>query len=329
MDDKMLIDESDMKSILEKFPDMIKESLNLAGDLAVDRDKKSVCVTGMGGSAFSGDLLKAYLEEIEIPIFVNKTYTLPKHIDRNSLVFAVSYSGNTEETISSYRNAIKKGIKPIAISSGGKLRKLSEINENPFIKIPEGYPPRLSTPFLFFPMLSVLENSGIIKSRDNAINMTIDSIRSADYKERAKIIAQRMKDKIPIIYSSMKNFCVAEKWKTDINENAKAMAFYNMFPEFNHNEICAYTNIVGDYFVLIIKDEKDHERVKKRIKIIKELIKKRGIHVMEIAIRGEHYLSRLLSPLYLGLWVSYFLALEYETDPTPVKIIEDLKKELS
>jgi glucose/mannose-6-phosphate isomerase len=328
--DTELIDKSNMKSILQKFPDMIKESLELGKNIIIEQNIRNICVTGMGGSAFSGDLLKTYLQNIEIPIFVNKTYYLPKYINKeNSVLFAISYSGNTEETISAYRLAIKRGLKPISISSGGKLEKLSEINESPFIKIPKGYPPRLSTPFLFFPLLNILQNSNLIDKQDELIQECIAQINNPKIIDRAKVLSERIKNKIPIIYSSARIFCIAEKWKTDINENAKAPAFYNIFSEFNHNEINAYINLIGDYFVVIIKDQEDHERIKKRIKIIKKIIMEKEVDLMEISITGDNFLTRLISGIYLGLWVSYYLALEYHIDPTPVEIIENLKKELA
>ena len=123
-------------------------------------------------------------------------------------------------------------------------------------------------------------------------------------------------------------FCIAEKWKTDINENAKTHAFYNMFSEFNHNEICAYENPVGDFYVVIVSDEKDHDRIKKRIEIFKKLLREYKAPVTEISITGTNLLTRLFSSIWMGLYLAYYLALEYGIDPTPVKIIEKLKKDL-
>ena len=321
MDERLIYDKSDMRAILERFPSMIREAYDLDNDIIMDKDIKNICITGMGGSAFSGDLLKTYLKDIDIPIFINKTYALPGYIKKGSLVFANSYSGNTEETVSAYRQAIKKGIQPVVISSGGKLEQLSSMNKNPYIKIPRGYPPRLATPFLFYPMLRVLQNSEIIEKQDSEVEKTISSLRKTSFVTRAQNVIKRLVNKVPVIYCSDDIFCVAEKWKTDINENSKTPAFYNIFPEFNHNEINAYINLISDHA--------DPEPIKKRIKIIKKIIMKRGIDVMEIAITGDNYMTRLVSAIYLGLWVSYYLALEYKTDPTPVEIIEELKKELA
>ncbi|MBU0756905.1 MAG: bifunctional phosphoglucose/phosphomannose isomerase [Nanoarchaeota archaeon] len=331
MDEKILADKSDMKSILTKFPELIKESSDIGKEINIERDReiRLICVCGMGGSAFSGDLLDSYIGQEEVLIYVNKKYTIPKFVNKDALIFCVSYSGNTEEIVACYRQAVKRGLAPVTISSGGKLEKLCELNNTPFIMIPKGYPPRLSTPFLFFPILNILTKHGLLEDHTSLVKKIVEQIKKQDIEKSAKTLAKRLKGKIPVIYSSARLFAVAEKWKTDINENAKAHAFYNVFPEFNHNEINSYENLFAQYFIVILKDIKDHPRIMKRIAITKKLLIKRGIDLMEIALTGENYLARLLTGVYLGEWVSYYLALEYGTDPTPVNIIEDLKKELA
>ncbi|MBN1502785.1 bifunctional phosphoglucose/phosphomannose isomerase [Candidatus Woesearchaeota archaeon] len=323
------IDKSDMGKVLAEFPEMIRDAMELARDINIEDDIENIFICGMGGSAFSGDLLKCYLQNFKIPVFINKNYSLPKYVNSKTLLFAVSYSGNTEETISQYREGIRRKAKIVSISSGGKLKELAAMNKNPHVLVPKGIQPRLSTPFLFVPMLTVLQNIKLIPNQKKLLLDSIDALENPIIKDRAQELASKIKNKIPIIYSSDRIYCIAEKWKCDINENAKTPAFYNLFPEFNHNEINGYVNLVGTYFAILIRDLDDHERVKKRIGIIKKLILSKGVEVTEIAITGNSYLIRLLSGIYMGLWVSYHLALEYNVDPTPVEIIEDLKKELA
>ena len=322
-------EKENMREVLVGFPDMIEKSMELGKDIKIEGEIKNIFVLGMGGSGFSGDLLKTYLHDLEIPIFVNKGYEVPKYATRDSLIFAVSYSGNTEETVSAYRMMIRRGAKNIvAITSGGKLEELSNMNSNPIVTVPAGIQPRLSTPYLLTPMLNIMANSGLIEDRSEDLREVIKSINVESIEKRAQELALKMKGKIPVIYSSDRLFSVAEKWKTDINENAKTMCFYNVFPEFNHNETNAYINMTAKAHVVMIKDVDDHDRVKKRFSIIKKLIMSKGVDVTEIAITGSKFLSRLLSSIYLGSWVGFYLALEYKTDPTPVPIIEDLKMEL-
>ncbi len=326
------IDKQEMGSILKKFPDMINEVLEFGEDVTFPKEFiENVAICGMGGSGFTGDLLSVYLQDLPLKIFVIKDYNLPEFIQRKSLVFAVSYSGNTEETISAYRSAVRRSCKVIAISSGGKLEELSKMNKTPHIKIPGGIQPRLSLPYLLIPILNILNYSGLIEDQDKIIKKTISELKAAAEKiERgAKELAPKLKGKIPIIYSSQRMFCIAEKWKTDINENAKTHAFFNVFPEFNHNEICGYENQTIDSHVIIISDKEDYLKIKDRIKVFKKLINQYKVTVTEIGIVGDNFLTRLFFGVWMGLYVSYYLALEYGRDPSPVKIIEKFKKELS
>ncbi len=328
MEDKILVDRSDMKGVLERFPAMIREAVELGKGFNITGEIRRIVVTGMGGSAISGDILRSLMKDSEIHVSVNKGYTLPRFVDANTLVIAISYSGNTEETVSAYRDALRRKATVVSISSGGKLEELARMNETTHIKVPKGIQPRLSTPYLLLPMLNVLAASGLIDNQADSLVQMSKTIGIQQIKERAQDIAVKLKGKVPLIYSSDDLLCVAEKWKTDINENAKVPAFYNLFPEFNHNEICSFLNLVGEYFVVMIKDEGDHERVKKRISIVKKLIMKQGVDVIELSLTGETLLVRIMSSIYQGMWISYYLALEYGVDPTDVSIIEDLKKEL-
>jgi len=328
MEDKILVDRSDMKGVLERFPAMIREAVELGKGFNITGEIRRIVVTGMGGSAISGDILRSLMKDSEIHVSVNKGYTLPRFVDANTLVIAISYSGNTEETVSAYRDALRRKATVVSISSGGKLEELARMNETTHIKVPKGIQQRLSTPYLLLPMLNVLAASGLIDNQADSLVQMSKPIGIQQIKERAQDIAVKLKGKVPLIYSSDDLLCVAEKWKTDINENAKVPAFYNLFPEFNHNEICSFLNLVGEYFVVMIKDEGDHERVKKRISIVKKLIMKQGVDVIELSLTGETLLVRIMSSIYQGMWISYYLALEYGVDPTDVSIIEDLKKEL-
>jgi glucose/mannose-6-phosphate isomerase len=323
------MDSGNMIEVLKKFPEMLKEALSLGDDISFQKEFiENIAVLGMGGSGYTGDLLKTYLES-DIPIFVFKDYKMPKFIGKNSLVFAASYSGNTEETISAYRLAINRGCKIVSISAGGKLEELARLNKNPHILLPKGIQPRLTTPYQFVAILNVLVSTGLIEEQESIINACAKDLKNNIDKieGNAKELASKVKGKVPIIYASEKMSCIAEKWKTDVNENAKTHAFYNMFSEFNHNEICAYENPVGNFHVIIISDEKDHDRIKKRIDIFKKLLKEYKTPVTEVSISGK-LMTRLMSNILMGLFFAYNLALEYDIDPTPVKIIEKLKKDL-
>ncbi|NTV23119.1 MAG: bifunctional phosphoglucose/phosphomannose isomerase [Nanoarchaeota archaeon] len=327
-----MADSGNMISVLSNFPKMIEEASKLGDDITLAKDLiDKIVVSGMGGSGFTGDLLKVYMEDSPIPITVVKDYSLPAFADKKTLVIAISYSGNTEETISAYRSALRRGCKLVSISSGGKLEELSKMNKVQHIKIPGGFQPRLTTPYLFTAVINMLNAAGILDDQEKAIKMCIKEMSASGKKVEAsgKEIAKKLKGKLPLIYSSQRMFAVAEKWKTDINENAKTHAFYNVLPEFNHNEICAFENQGLSSHVLLLSDPKDHEKVKKRIEIFKKLTAQYKVPVTEVGIVGENFLTRLMTSVWMGLFSAYYLALENGVDPTPVKIIEQLKKELA
>jgi len=322
------IDAEDMKSVIENFPNMCREGFRFGDKVEIKEKVYRIVVTGMGGSGISGDILKSCLHEESINVHVCKDYKLFDFVDKKTLVFVVSYSGNTEETISAYQDAVKKQAQIVAICSGGKLANMAKKDRNSLIKIPVGIQPRLATAYLFFPMLKVLQKNKIIKNKDEEVHAVIDALEKPVFRDMAEDLVPKIVNKIPLIYASQRYYTTAMKWKTDINENTKIHAFYNIYPEFNHNEINGYVNKIGDFYVIIIRDEDEQYRIRKRMKATKEIIKNKGVNVTEIVIKGDNYLTKLFSTIYIGTWVSYFLALEYETDPTPVEIIEELKKKL-
>ncbi len=312
---------------LGHFSEFIHQGWELASEIILPDKPSSIVVCGMGGSGISGAILASYLE-LDIPIFQIKGYKLPGHIGKNALVFIVSYSGNTEETISAFRSAMGRGSHIVGVCSGGKLEKLCADNKLPCILLPKGLQPRAAIPLLFFPMLRVLHNSRLIEAQADYVNKTIETIEKSDYGNMGQALAEKLKEKIVLIYASEAFGAVAYRWKTQINENAKSMAFSNVIPELNHNELVSFEHILGDYYVIMLQDEQDSPRIKKRMKLTKELISSKGVSSTLIAISGTCKLSRLFSAIHMGDYVSLHLAGLYNIDPNPVHIIEDFKARL-
>lgn len=321
------IDKSGMYRVLEQFPSQCLEAFRFADGISVS-DVTNVIVTGMGGSAIAGDILAAYLRKDKLPVFVNRDYSLPKFATKKSLVIISSYSGNTEETVSCLKDALKIGCKIVGISSGGKIQKMCKDARIPFIKLPSGYQPRCALGYGFFPMLALLQNSKLIENRNDDFERTIKALRNPAFKRMAEELSEKLAGKIPLIYASEAFRPVAYRWKTQFNENAKSHAFYHVFPELDHNELVGYLRRQEGFYCIMLKDEDDHPRIIKRVKVTKELIKKLDTPVTEVTIKGDCLLSKLFSTIYMGDWTSYFLAVKYGVDPTPVKVIEDLKKQL-
>jgi len=318
-------DKSDMRSVIKGFPFHIKEAYRHGKDTKVTRANK-VVVLGMGGSAIGGDILKKYLPELDIT--VNRQYNLTTDVDKETLVFASSYSGNTEETISAYKEATRKGCQIICITTGGKLAEMAKTNRHEIIRLPKGLQPRAALAYSFFPMIRLLENAGMIDSKKAEVDRLAKTLDKKLYEELGLKISDKLNGRVPLIYSAEYFEPAAYRWKTQLNENAKTMAFYHVFSELNHNELSATRNNVADFYCVILRSGEEKSRMVKRMELTKEHYRKHGINVTEMLIKGETPLIRLFTAIYIGDWTSYYLALRYRTDPTPVEEVELFKKEL-
>ncbi len=325
------VDKEDMLGSIATIRKQIKEGLKLASDVKVLDEVNEIILAGMGGSALPGEILKSLFAGSKLKITLVKNYKIPDWANSKTLFFAVSYSGNTEETISAYREALRKSCKIVALASGGKLKELAEKQDVQFIKLPhpfDGFQPRAAIGYMFFAILGVLMNSRIVPNMSKDIDKLDTALRAEKYAEKAQDLAEMLADKIPIIYTSEKLAAAGYKWKIAFNENAKTHAFFNVYPEMNHNEINAYVNLNGKFHVIMLSNDDDHKQIRKRMKITKELYKKMGVDVTELAVKGDSLLAKLFSAIVIGDLVSYFVAIKEKTDPTPVKMVEDLKKQL-
>jgi len=302
----------------------------------------NVVVTGLGGSAIGGDLLRTYAAgKVPVPIVVNRDYVLPEFVGPDTLVFAVSYSGNTEETLSAYTEALSRGASVIAITTGGKLGEMAHRDNISVVNVPGGIAPRAANGFLFVSTLKVLHRLGLLPDLTDEIAEMVDLLddmrqklgpETAVEENPAKQIALKLYNKIPVIWGTAGNTeVVAQRWKGQINENAKSPAYWNVLPELNHNEIVGLqfpAEILKKIHVIILRDSEDHPRVQKRIEITKELIKDAVDGCTEVWSSGEGFLARLYSLIYTGDFASVYLAALYGADPGPVKVIDFLKQEL-
>ncbi|MCJ7656372.1 MAG: bifunctional phosphoglucose/phosphomannose isomerase [Candidatus Atribacteria bacterium] len=355
------LDKANMIELLEEFPQKMRDALRLGEEFIIPtnllpnpatttatpailaRNFKNIVVLGMGGSAIGGDLLSDYLvDELSIPIVVIRGYDIPKFVDENSLVFAVSYSGNTEETISTLKKCLEAKARIIVLTSGGKLAVLSQENNFPVIKVPAGIQPRAAISYLFFPILKALERLGLIKERSSEIDETIGILqdlsreycaKSPSENNSAKKVALSLYQHLPLVYGSEGLLeAVAMRWKTQINENSKWPCFWNVFPELDHNEIVGYeieNNINRQVKIIYLQDKEGLLRVEQRREITRKIIQDKVAEFIVCPTKGKGKMSRMFSLIFLGDLASYYLAILNQVDPSPVACIEDLKKELA
>ncbi|HPT69067.1 MAG TPA: bifunctional phosphoglucose/phosphomannose isomerase [Syntrophomonas sp.] len=333
-----------MQKYLYDLPEQFSEMLNLRIVLPdrYKKDYRNIVVSGLGGSAIGGDILRSYaLDRCQVPVLVNRDYVLPFFVNEFTLVLAVSYSGNTEETLSAYQQARQRGADIIAVSSGGKLSELARNDGCLVVEVPGGMSPRAASGYLFCPLALILEEMDLLKGARLDLRETWQVLKElreeinpavAEDNNFARQLAWKMKDCIPVIWGSSAHSDIAAiRWKAQINENAKAPAYYNAFPELDHNELVGFeapAELLAKLLVIILCDADDHEQVKKRIRITGEIIREKVAGVIEIKTRGSSWLAKLYSLIYTGDYASFYLALEYGINPTPVKVIDYLKAEL-
>ncbi len=340
------IDKSNMLDILLRFPLACKEAVEIGDNFSPDvckTDFKNVVFCGLGGSAIGADLIRSYLADTaKVPVFVNRNYTLPGVVDSQTLVFCCSYSGNTEETLSAYSEAKEKDARIIVVTSGGKIEEEARGDGVPCLIIPGGLPPRTALSYSFFAPLLVMSKLEVVDNpRQDAEKAIEELIRLRDTlspgveisQNRAKEIAELLYDKFPVIYAAADFIdVVALRWRGQLAENSKTLASHHLFPELNHNEIVGWEfpeRLLKDSVVIILRDEEDHSRIKKRMDITKQVISEKADRVIEVDSTGKGRLARVFSLIYTGDMVSFYLAVLNGVDPTPVEKIDYLKKELA
>lgn len=339
------IDKSDMNKSLFHFPEYITNAQYLVDETEIPKlyNIQQIIISGMGGSAISGDILRDYTEEKGfIPMIVYRSYQLPKWANKHTLVISQSYSGNTEETLSAFKHAFEKKCPIISLTSGGRLQEYSSKRSIPCIIIPDGFQPRCALAYLFFGGLFSLQKMGLFtnaieKEIQETIELTthlIDSIHpSVQFDQNiAKQIAKRIDSTIPYIYGWDIYQSVVRRWATQINENSKMIAGFQSVPESNHNDIVGWsehTEKTNLFSVLIIRDyHRETIRMKTRLDFMTTFYHQVAADVIEIPVQGKSNLAKMMYLLILGDYVSYYLAILRKRDPTPVSIINQLKQTL-
>lgn len=334
-------DPSNLRRVLLESPDQFKVGFELAKDIKIEGEFKQIMISGMGGSALPGNLLRIYLQDMHrnngakpVAIYQNRYYSLPHESYDNCLNIISSFSGTTEEAISSFKEALEKKLPCVGISSGGDIEKMCTENNIPHVKLPVPYPnfqPRVATGYFFAVILQLLINHRLASDTTSELLENAGRLKTevAKLEEKGKLIAQRVKGKTPVIYSSAMYKGVAMVWKIKFNEHAKTPAFWNFFPELNHNEMIGYTNPQGKFYIIMLRDPADNPKNLNRFIATEQLLKEKGVESEIIDFEGENVFYKIFSSLVMGDFAAYYLALEYGQDPTPVDMVEKLKSILA
>lgn len=352
IDDIKKYDASDMFSVLKDFPEQMEKAVALAekfiGFTSKNKSTQNVLIIGMGGSAMGGDVVKDYFEfsgvKNKIRVTVSRGYDIPQYVDEKTLVICSSYSGNTEETLEAAAKAFAITKKVACITSGGKLSEFAKENGLPVLEIPGGLQPREALGYSVVSMLYMLLNSGLLaktevkKATDDIAN-TIQVVKvlaenfvKFEEPNIAVTVAEMLKDSMVMVYSSEKFYAANLRWRCQLQENCKMLAFGSMIPEMNHNEINGFerpADVISKSTIVVFNDDSDHPRIKQRIEALKEVIDDRISTVVELTASESDYLPKLFEYMYLGDWVSYYMAMMLKIDPTPIPVIQKFKTMLS
>jgi glucose/mannose-6-phosphate isomerase len=301
----------------------------------------NIIVTGMGGSAIGGELLKDWTrDKAQVPIEVSRAYSLPVYANKNSLVLIVSYSGETEESLSAFLDAVNRDCMVFCVSSGGSLLEFAEKLGVPYLRVPSGFPPRAALPYLFTPLLVLLEKlrvvSGVSAGLSEAMSV-LERVSGENASEKpvknnfAKTLAVGINATVPVVYGFGVFRGVAQRFKQQFNENSKVPSKWEFFSELNHNEVVGWEGagkLAKCFSAIFIRDENESDEIRSRIEITKALMQPAGSKLFEVWSQGKSALARMLSTVCIGDFTSVYLAILRNVDPTPVETISLLKQKI-
>lgn len=291
---------------------------------------KRFIVAGMGGSHLSADLLKIWKPELDL--IIHSDYGLPPMAEGElgeSMVIASSYSGNTEEVIDAYKTAREKSLALAAVSVGGKLLEMAQEDGVPYVRMPDtGIQPRSALGFSTRALLKLIgDEEGLQETASLA--KTLDPLA---YEKMGQDLAEKLRGRAPIIYTSSRNAAMGYNWKIKFNETAKIPAFANVFPELNHNEMTGFDLIPETrplsekFFFIFLKDRSDPPKIQKRMEVTDVLLSNRGLPVEVVEMRGNNIFHKMFCSLLLADWAAYYTAEFYGSDPQKVPMVEEFKR---
>jgi len=338
-------DKSGMLEHLHGFPEQCQKAWEKVLKFGLPREYtkiSNVVILGMGGSAIGGDIVRRLaLSESKLPIFVHRDYGLPAFVDAGTLIIASSYSGNTEETLSAFTKALRTRSKKLVITSGGKLKHLAQTEGIPVFVIDCQAPPRAAFPHSFVPLVGIFQKLGLLGDKSADLQEAVGVLKrlSGDLIETrplgsnpAKQVAIKLQGQVAVIYGAEILSEVAQRWKGEFNENSKAWAFFESFPELNHNAVVGYgfpPEAKERLLVFMLRSSSLNSRNLLRYDVTAKLLAKAGIAYEFVEARGQSALAQVLGLVHLGDYASFYLSMLNEVDPTSTDAINFVKQHLA
>lgn len=325
-----------MEHLIENFAEQIEEAIAIGKDFKFSGEKKSfnsVVICGLGGSGIGGTFVKDYTYgSLSIPLDTVKGYFLPAHVNEDTLVIVSSYSGNTEETVQCFKEALERGATICGVTSNGKIKELCQSEGLDCILIPGGNPPRGCFGYSFTQLLYILNYYDLIDgSFENELRTSVQLLNDekASIKKEAKVLADNVFDKIPVLYSADSIESVTVRWRQQINENGKQLCWHHVVPEMNHNELVGWREENDKLAVIFLRNDNDYAKLAKRMDLNKVVYQKYTPNVFEVWSKGNSFLERGFYLINLGDWLSLYLSQLRGFDVTEVKVIDELKANLA
>jgi len=336
-------DPAGMLALVAELPDQVEEAWRISRAVKLPwPDPRSVAVLGMGGSAIGGDLVKGiWSDRLRVPLEVIRGYDLPAWVDRETLVIASSKSGGTEETISALATALERRCPVVVLTTGGPLRDVATRAGLPLVTFPSQGTPRSSVGYSMGILAGLLEQAGVLDLEESEMRAAAGAARDMASRCRpevptadnpAKQLAWSLLDRMAIVTASGYLAPVARRWKAQLNENGKSTAASEEVPEATHNTVVGFEqpeSLRDHLYVVFLESELDHPRNALRTRLMADLLRTAGIAHQVIRVHGDGRLGQALAALTMGDYVSVYVAFGYALDPSPVAVIEHIKKQLA
>ncbi len=325
-----------MNDYINEFTNHLNDAINIAKNTQLrpsSKQIKNVLICGLGGSGIGGTIVNDIVsKKSNIPITATKDYSVPNFVNKNTLVIANSYSGNTEETLCALEKCQVRGAEIAIITSGGKLKAIAEENNYNYIIIPSGHPPRAMFGYAFTELFFMLNHYKIIDDLfkgDFEKAITLLDAEKVNIQKQALDLAKKLYQKTPVIYVANGFEGVAVRFRQQINENSKMLCWHHVIPEMNHNELLGWRTNVNDLAVVFFRNKHDYERNQIRIDINKNVISKFTKNITQIWSKGDSLIENSLYHINVGDWVSWYLSEMNSVDAIEIDVINYLKSELA
>ena len=324
-----------MYQILKNFPNSIQAAIDLVKKYPINFTKhpiQNVLIAGMGSSGIAGNLVKNWVsDKLPIPLYINQDYILPNYVNDKTLLIIISHSGNTRELIENFKEGMKRQASMVLITSGGVLQEMARTYDKCIFFLPIHLPPRASIEYTLLYILYILQNHCLldwdyITEFQQAKELIL--INQLSIQQKAKEVAIKINNTIPIIYSFCSYEAVATRLRHQLNENSKQLCWHHCLPELTHNEVVGWESTYDNISVICFNTYTENEKLKLQQKLIQEILAQKATNFILLPTQGTTHIVQSLYFIQLSDWISFYLAQEKGVDPMEVKYIKQIKADL-